>query len=167
MLIQAVADGNPVICVEHRWIYDALGPVPEKIYTIPFGKGVVRNEGTDVTVVGISQMLFEAIKAARMLEKEGVSVEVIDPRSLVPMDMDLIETSVRKTGRLIVVEPACRIGGIAAELVCRLVEKSPDILKTPFQRIGFANTPTPCSPALEDIYYPNSEHIVHAVRDMM
>lgn len=167
MLIQAVADGNPVLCVEHRWIYDALGPVPEETYKIPFGEGIIRNEGADVTVVGISQMLFETIKAARILEKEGISVEVIDPRSLVPLDLDIIENSVRKTGRLVVVEPACRIGGIAAELVCRLIEKSPDILKAPFQRIGFADTPTPCSPALEAAYYPDSDHVVNIIRDML
>ncbi len=167
MLIQAVADGNPILSVEHRWIYDAPGPVPEQMYTVPFGKGIIRKAGDDVTVVAVSQMIFEAVKAARILEKEGISAEVIDPRTLVPLDLDLIEQSVRRTGRLVVAEPACRTGGIAAELVCRLVEKAPDILKKPFRRIGFADTPTPCSSALEALYYPDCNQIVKAIKEMM
>ncbi len=167
LLMQAVDDGNPVLCVEHRWIYDSLGPVPEEIYTIPFGKGVIRRKGTDVTVVAVSQMLYEAVKAARLLEKEGISVEIIDPRTLVPLDMKLIEDSVRTTGRLLVAEPACRTGGIAAEIVCRLAENAPGILKTAIQRIGFANTPTPCSPVLENLYYPGCDQIINAIRNMI
>jgi pyruvate dehydrogenase E1 component beta subunit len=167
LLVQAVADGNPILCVEHRWIYDALGPVPEEIYTVPFGKGTIRKEGSDVTVVAVSQMLYETIKAARLLEKDGISVEVIDPRTLVPLDVDLIEDSVRRTGRLVVAEPACRTGGIAAELVCRLVEKDPNILKTPIQRIGFTDTPTPCSPVLENLYYPDCNYICNTINEMI
>jgi pyruvate/2-oxoglutarate/acetoin dehydrogenase E1 component len=167
MLVQAVADGNPVICVEHRWIYDALGPVPKEIYTVPFGKGIIRKEGKDVTVVAVSQMLYESIKTARALEKEGISVEVIDPRTLVPLDINLIEHSVRRTGRLVVAEPACQIGGIAAELVCRLLEKDAHILKTPFRRIGFADTPTPSSPVLEDVYYSGCDRIAEVIKEMM
>lgn len=167
MLVQAVADGNPVLCVEHRWIYEARGPVPEEIFTVPLGKGMVRKKGDDVTVVAVSQMLYEAVKAARILEREGISVEVIDPRTLVPLDMDLIEQSVRRTGRLVVAEPACSKGGIAAELVCRLVERDPHILKTPVRRIGFADTPTPSSPALEDVYYPGYDQIAEGIKEMM
>lgn len=167
LLVQAVKDGNPVLCVEHRWIYSALGPVPEEIYSVPFGKGVVRMEGSDVTLVAVSQMVYEAIKAARKLGEGGISVEVIDPRTLVPLDMALIEDSVRRTGRLVIAEPACRTGGIAAEISCRIAERDPGILKSGVRRIGFADTPTPCSPALEAGYYPGSEQIVRVIKELL
>lgn len=167
LLVQAVADGNPVLCVEHRWIYDALGPVPEEIYNVPLGEGIVRAAGSDVTVVAVSHMLYEAIKAARRLAEEGISVEVIDPRTLVPLDMAIIEKSVRRTGRLVVAEPACRTGGIAAEIACRIAEQDPGMLKTGFRRIGFADTPTPCSPVLEALYYPGCNEIVDTIKEMM
>ena len=167
LLVQAVADGNPVLCVEHRWIYDALGPVPEELYAVPFGEGIIRMEGSDVTVIAVSHMLYEAIKAARQLAADGISVEVIDPRTLVPLDMELIENSVRRTGRLVVVEPACRRGGIAAEIACRIVERAPGILRSGYQRIGFPDTPTPCSPILENLYYPGSDQIASVIKEMI
>jgi pyruvate/2-oxoglutarate/acetoin dehydrogenase E1 component len=167
MLIQAVSDGNPVLCVEHRWIYEMTGYVPEESYSVSFGKGVMRKKGTDVTIVGVSQMLYEAMKAAKILKKEGLSAEVIDPRSLVPLDMEIIEESVRRTGRLVVAEPACRKSGIAAEIVCRLAEIAPSLLQKRFRRIGFVDTPTPCSPVLESLYYPGHAQIVSAVKEMM
>jgi len=137
------------------------------MYAVPFGKGIIRMEGTDVTVVAVSQMLYESIKAARILAEEGISVEVIDPRTLVPLDMELIEESVRRTGRLVVTEPACRTGGVAAEIVCRLAESAPDILKKAIRRVGFPDTPTPCSPVLENLYYPGCDDMVTTIKEMM
>lgn len=155
LLLAAAEDGNPVMFIEHRWIYQSLGYVPTERYTVPFGQGVIRQEGEDVTVVALSQMVYEAMKAARELETEGISVEIIDPRTLKPLDEALIFESVRKTGRLVIADVACKTGGVGAEIACRVVENVYEALKAPVRRVNFADTPTPCSPVLEEAYYPN------------
>lgn len=166
MLIAAVEDGNPVMFVEHRWIYGSVGYVPEEMYRVPFGKGIVRREGSDVTVVALSQMVYEAVKAARELEAEGISVEIIDPRSLKPLDDEVIIASVEKTRRLIIADVACKTGGVGAEIASRVFEEKPGLLAAPLKRINFADAPTPCSPVLEDIYYPDAETIKDTVREL-
>lgn len=167
LLIAAVADGNPVLFVEHRWIYGAIGYVPDKMYQVPFGQGIVRRQGDDVTVVALSQMVHEAVKAAVELEKEGVSVEIIDPRTIKPLDEEIIYNSVQKTGRLIVADVACKTGGAGSEIVCRMAEKLPMVLKAPVKRVNFPDTPTPNSPVLEEAFYPNAATIKSAVREIL
>ena len=166
-MMEAVNDGNPVMFIEHRWIYDYIGYVPEEPYSIPFGEGVVRRQGKDVTVVAISFMVYEAIRAAQKLEEEGVDVEVIDPRTLNPLDTRLIIESVKKTGRLIIADVACKTGGAGAEIACRVAESAHQCLKAPIRRVNFPDTPTPCSPRLEEAYYPDATTIIHAIKESL
>jgi len=166
LLIGAVADGNPVMFIEHRWIYNSVGYVPAEQFQVPFGKGVVRREGRDVTVVAMSQMVYEAVKAARELADEGISVEVIDPRTVKPLDEELILQSVRKTGRLVIADVACKTGGVGAEIACRVVEQAPNFLQAPVRRVNFADAPTPGSPVLEEAYYPGSNSIKETITQL-
>lgn len=165
LLISAVQDGNPVLFVEHRWIYDYIGYVPEDMYTVPLGKGIIRRGGNDVTVVALSQMVYEAMKAARVLEQEGIDVEIIDPRTVTPLDDELICESVKKTGRLIIADVACKTGGVGAEIACRVAESALQYLKAPIKRVNFPDVPTPCSPVLEEAYYPDADTIVQNIKE--
>ena len=167
LLIAAVRDENPVIFVEHRWTYDYVGYVPEEMYTVPLGEALIRREGADATVVAISQMVYESIKAARTLEDEGIEIEIVEPRTLKPLDEQLILESVKKTGRLIIADVACKTGGCGAEIAARVVEAGVDFLKAPIRRVNFADAPTPCSPVLEEAYYPGAAQIAAAVRDLL
>ncbi|HBR18393.1 MAG TPA: alpha-ketoacid dehydrogenase subunit beta [Deltaproteobacteria bacterium] len=164
LLMSAVNDGNTILFIEHRWIYDYVGYVPEDIYAVPIGKGVIRREGRDVTVVAISQMVYETMKAAKALESEGIDIEIIDPRTLKPIDEDLIFESVKKTGRLVIADVACRTGGIGAEIACRVSESVVEYLKAPVKRVNFPDVPVPCSPVLENAFYPDFNSIIDAVR---
>jgi len=116
--------------------------------------------------VAISQMVYEAIKAARELANEGISVEVIDPRTIKPLDEDLILHSVKKTGRLVIADVACKTGGAGAEIACRVAERGLEFLKAPVKRVNFPDTPTPCSPVLEEAYYPNSKTIKETIKEL-
>ncbi len=164
LLMSASADGNPVIFIEHRWLYGHTGHVPEEPYTVPLGKGVVRREGSDVTIVAISHMAAEATKAARSLAEEGIECEIIDPRTLRPLDTELIISSVKKTGRLVVADTGWQYGGIGAEITTRLVEDAFGALKAPVERINIPDCPTPASPVLEAAYYPGVTEIENAVK---
>jgi pyruvate dehydrogenase E1 component beta subunit len=166
LLVAAVRDGNPVMFIEHRWVYNQPGYVPEELYTVPIGEGIIRREGGDVTVVALSQMVYEAMKAARALEAEGIDVEVVDPRSLKPLDEGLILDSVKKTGRLVIADVACRTGGVGAEIACRVAEGAQEHLRAPVRRVNFPDTPTPSSPVLEESYYPNAGDIARAVKEI-
>ena len=163
LLISSIKDTAPVIFIEHRWLYEHAGYVPEDIYTVPFGKGVVRRIGRDVTLVGISYMMFESLKAQEVLQKDGVSVEVIDPRTLTPLDEDLILESVKKTGRLVVADTGWKNCGVAAEIVSRISEKAFKYLKSPVARIGLPESHTPASSALEKEFYPDYKDIVDVI----
>jgi len=168
LLIGAVEDGNPVMFVEHRWNYNYLGFVPEEMYSEPMGKGIVRRKGADVTIVAISQMVYEAVKAAKALLSEGIDAEIIDPRTIKPLDDELIIGSVKKTGRLVIADVACKTGSCGAEIACRVAESDAvGYLKVPIQRVNFPDTPTPCSPVLEEAYYPDSNDVVKAVKETM
>lgn len=164
LLISAINDGNPVMFVEHRWVYDYIGYVPEEIYNIPIGQGIIRRQGSDITVVAISQMQYESIKAARQLEAEGIDMEIIDPRTLNPLDEDLILNSVRKTGRLIIADVCCKNASIASDISARILEKGHNLLKAPIERICFPDAPTPASCVLEKAYYPSKDEIIEAAR---
>lgn len=167
LLLSAIEDGNPVFFIEHRWLYERLGYVPEEYYTVPIGQGVVRREGKDITVVAISQMVYEALKAARTLEDKGIDVEVIDPRSLKPFDETLIFESVKKTGRLVIADGAWKTGGVGAEIACRVFETVLHYLKAPVRRVSFPDVPTPSSPVLEEAFYPDAQSITGAVKECM
>ncbi|MBF0481345.1 MAG: alpha-ketoacid dehydrogenase subunit beta [Desulfovibrionaceae bacterium] len=164
LLMEAAADNNPVLVVEHRWLYGSVGYVPEAPYREPFGKALVRRPGRDCTVVAISQMVYEAMRAAADLEAQGVSVEVVDPRSLKPLDTETILASVRRTGRLVVADVACPMGGAASEIMAAVLETDPGLLAAPAVRVSFPEAPTPCSPVLEEAYYPGARHIAGAVK---
>ena len=166
LMVAALQDGNPVMFFEHRWVYDYVGYVPEGLYKVPIGKGVVRREGRDVTVVALSQMVFEAIRAARILEQDGIDVEVVDPRTLKPLDEDMIFESVKKTGRLVIADVACKTGGVGAEIACRVAESAHNDLRCPIKRINFPDAPVPNSPVLENAYYPDKETIIRSVKEL-
>lgn len=167
LLAASIADGNPVIFIEHRWLYDHTGYVPEEAYTIPIGKGVLRREGKDVTVVAASYMVFEAGIAAENLEKEGIDVEIVDLRSLKPLDENIIFSSIKRTGRLVIADIGWKTGGISAEIAARASERAFSYLKAPIQRVTLPDTPTPASPELEKLFYPRAPEIVSAVREVI
>jgi len=168
LLAASIEDDNPVMYIDDRWLYEHEGEVPEELYSVPIGKGVVRREGEDVTVAATSYMVYEAIKASESLDKEGVDVEVLDLRSLKPLDENLLLTSVKKTGRLIVVDGGWKTCGMAAEISARIAEI--DVfrsLRAPIIRVSLPDTPAPASSALERVYYPKAEKIILAVRKIL
>ena len=167
LLISAVRDDNPVIFMEHRWLYDARDNVPEEPYIIPFGEANVLREGKDITVVAISWMNIEALKAAEVMQKCGISVEVIDPRVIAPFHDELIIKSVEKTGRCIVADNDWLDCGFSAEVAARVSEKCFGKLQSPVYRIGFAPTPCPCTRPLENRFYPNAVNIIRAIEMKM
>ncbi|MEE9615138.1 MAG: alpha-ketoacid dehydrogenase subunit beta [Thermodesulfobacteriota bacterium] len=167
LLMAAVADGNPVIFLEHRWLYEAAGHVPEEPYLVPIGKGEIRRKGKDATIVGVSHMAREAVAAAELLANEGIDSEVIDLRAVRPMDSPLVIESVRKTGRLVVADTGWKLCGIGAELVARVAEEALGELKAPPLRINIPDVPTPSSPVLEEAYYPGKDDIAAGVRQLL
>lgn len=167
LMLQAIADNNPVLFLDHRQIYNQKGNVPEKMYKIPFGKGVVRRTGKDITILGISSMLQEALKAAEKLEMNDVSSEVIDLRTIKPFDVDLIVKSVKKTGRLVIADTGWKTGGVAAEIAATVYERAFGDLKVPIERVALPDLPTPAAYTLEDAYYNTEKDIVEAASRML
>ena len=166
LLISSVEDNNPVIFIEHRWLYDMEGHVPEEMYQVPIGKANIVREGQDITIASTSYMTIESIKASRILEKLGISPEIVDIRSIKPLDIDLIINSVKKTGRLIVVDSGWKTGGTAGEVIAQISERAFDNLTCPPQRISLPDIPTPTSHALTKYYYPTYVDIVNTVATM-
>ncbi len=164
LLVSSIYDDNPVIFIEHRGLYETVGHVPKELYNIELGHGVVRREGADVTIVAISQMLSEAIKAARRLSNEGIECEIIDLRTLLPMDKGIIIESVKKTGRLVVADTGWKEGGYSAEVSAVIAEEAFDLLKAPVQRVALPNVPTPASHVLEAAFYKGENDIIEAVK---
>ncbi|MEM2843550.1 MAG: alpha-ketoacid dehydrogenase subunit beta [Candidatus Bathyarchaeia archaeon] len=164
---QALKDDNPVLYVECSLLYRVKGPVPEEDYAIPFGKADVKKEGEDVTVVAISRMVHEALAAANILEEKGLSIEVIDPRTIQPLDIEAIIDSVKKTGRVIIAEDDCKTGGVGAEIAALIVEKAFDYLDAPITRVAAPDIPIPFSPKLELEYMPNKDKIIQAVNSLL
>ena len=163
LLISAIRDDNPVLFLEHRWLYYAEGEVPEKNYTVPIGQANVVKPGKDLTIVATSWMVVEALRAAEVLKKQGINVEIIDPRSLTPLDEKTIVKSVNKTGHCIVADYDWIHCGFSAEVAARVANKSFESLKTPVERVGFAFTPCPSARHLEDSFYPNAVDLIRAV----
>lgn len=168
LLKTAIRDPNPVIFFEHAMAYYGVkGEVPEEEYTIPFGVADVKRQGKDLTIVAYSLMVRKALEAAEILAKDGINVEVIDPRTLVPLDMDTIIKSVKKTHRVIVASEECETAGVCAEISYRIVEAAFDELDAPIQRVATADVPVPFSPPLEKYMMAKTEDIVKAAKKLM
>jgi pyruvate/2-oxoglutarate/acetoin dehydrogenase E1 component len=166
-LAAAIRDDNPVLYVEHRLLHFTKGPVPEAAYTVEPGKARITRRGADVTLVGISSMQVECLRAAAYLEDIGIDAEVIDPIWLSPLDMDTICESVERTGRLIVVDTAWTNCGAAAEITAQVAERLQGIRDLRLKRMGFAPTTCPTAPNLEDLFYPNARTVAAAARDLV
>ena len=167
LLIQAIRDDNPVFFIEHKMCYGLSGDVPEEPYTIPFGKADVKREGKDVTIVATLFMVQKALSAAERLAKEGISAEVIDPRTLTPLDEEAILASVRKTHRLVIVHEAVKRAGSGAEIAAIVAEHAFDYLDAPIKRVAAPFTPVPFSPVLEREYIPDEDKIIAAVKEVV
>ncbi len=167
LLATAIRDDNPVIFLEHKMLYPTKGPVPDGEYLIPFGKADVKRPGTDVTVVATQMMVQRALGAAQDLESDGVSVEVIDPRTLVPLDEEAILESVGKTHRLVIVHEAVKRGGFGAEVAAIVTERALDELDAPIVRLGARSVPMPYNDRLEQATIPSREDIVAAIRSLL
>jgi pyruvate/2-oxoglutarate/acetoin dehydrogenase E1 component len=167
LLKTAIRSDDPVLFLEHKNVLNLKGPVPEGEHLVPFGKASVAREGTDISVVGIAFMVQRALEAAEELAREGVSVEVIDPRSLSPLDIDTVLASVRKTGRLLVVDEDFAPCGIAAEIGMQVMERGFDELDAPVKRLTGLSCPAPYSPALMENLLPTTKTIAGAVRDLL
>jgi pyruvate dehydrogenase E1 component beta subunit len=165
LLIQAIRDDDPVIFLEHKVLYTLEGDVPEESYTIPFGEANIVRDGGDVTVVALGRMVQMAVEAADALEGEGISCEVVDPRTTSPLDEDTILESVENTGRLVVVDEAGPRCGMAADIVARVAQEAFGDLKAPPRMVTPPHTPVPFSPVLEDAYVPSADVIAAAIRE--
>ena len=163
----AIRDPNPVLFCEHKLVYDKKEEVPDDDYLVPFGKAKVRREGTDVTIWGTFLMVHKALEAAEVLEKDGISVEVIDPRTLAPLDKEALLTSVKKTGRLVVVTEETKTGATTAEIAAMVQEEAFDWLDAPIKRVNAPDTPVPFSPPLEQFFIPDAKRIENAVREII
>lgn len=179
LLRAAVRDDDPVMIFEHKLLYGSKGPrqesgtvdasseIPEEDYIVPIGKGIIRREGKDVTIVASLLMMHFSLQAAQILAEEGIDCEVLDPRTIWPLDTDLIFSSVKKTGRVVIVEESPKQGGIGAEIGIQVAENIPDYLLSPVTRVAAPNTPAPFSPVMEKFYIPQPERIAQAVREMV
>ncbi|MFH1957670.1 MAG: alpha-ketoacid dehydrogenase subunit beta [bacterium] len=167
LLVNSILDNNPVLILEHRWLLGHTGYIPENLYTIPFGKGVIRRKGKDVTIAGVSYMLIEALRASEELEKKGINAEVIDLRTLKPMDEKIILKSIKKTGHLIVVDNDWKTAGVTSEISAMVGEKGFHYLKAPIRRVAAPDIPTPAGYVLESEFYSGVKEIVKAVKEIL
>ncbi len=164
LLAAAIRDDDPVIFCEHKVLYDVKGDVPEGEYVIPLGKADVKRAGSDVTIVAISRMVQVALEAAETLARDGISAEVVDPRTLSPLDEDTLLESIRKTGRLVVVDednPRC---SVATDIAALAATRALEYLNAPVRLVTAPHTPVPFSPSLEDFYVPTPQRVVEAAR---
>ncbi|MFH0917482.1 MAG: transketolase C-terminal domain-containing protein [bacterium] len=169
LLKTALRDNNPVVSFEHILLGGVKGEVPEDEYFVPFGRASIRREGTDVTVVALAKMVYDALEAAEDMTREGISLEVIDPRTLVPLDSETILESVKKTGRLVVMDEACQTCGAAAEIVTLVTADKAAFgrLKAAPARVCGLDVPVPFSPPMEQYAIPDKARLIEAVRDVM
>ena len=179
LLKTAIRDDDPVLFFEHKLLYGSkgmraekgalspVGEVPLADYTVPFGQGVIRREGTDVTIVAKLLMVYKALAAAEALQEEGISCEVIDPRTLVPFDTDLVVESVRRTEHLVIVDECPRTGGWAGEVAAEIQEQAFGYLDAPVKRVTAPDTPVPFAPVMERYYVPDEDDIARAVREVL
>ena len=167
LLKSAIRDDDPVIFLEHKFLYRRVKEVlPAEEILVPIGKGIVRRAGEDITLITYGGMMSRSLEAAEALAKEGISVEVLDMRSLLPFDMDLVLESVKKTSKALIVHEATLTGGVGAEFAARISEKAFEYLDGPVLRVASVDAPVPYSPPLEDFFMPNSEIIANAARKL-
>jgi len=167
LLKTSIRNDNPIIFIEHKMLYKVKGPVPDGEYTEPLGVASVRRTGKDVTIVSYSFTLFAALEAAKVLEAEGVDAEVIDLRTLMPLDVNTIVTSVKKTNHVVIAHEACKTGGFGGEIGMQVMENAFDYLDAPIKRVGAVDVPVPKSPVLEQYVIPTKENIVQAVHEVL
>jgi len=166
LMAAAIRDNNPVLFIEHKQLLGVSEDVPEDEYLVPLGKADVKRTGTDVTIVAWSWMVQKALAAAEILAKEGISAEVLDPRTLVPLDKAAILHSIAKTNKLVIVHEAVKTGGFAGEIAAIVADEGFDLLDSPIRRVTAPDTPVPFSPILEAAYLPNEAAIVTAVKGL-
>jgi pyruvate dehydrogenase E1 component beta subunit len=164
LLKTAIRGHNPVVFCEHKLLYPIACEVPEEEFTLPFGVADVKREGTDVTIIATSYMVTKALNAAKELERQGTSAEVVDPRTLTPLDKQKIISSVKKTGRLVIVSEDCKTAGVSAEIAAVIAEEALDYLDAPIKRVAEPDTPIPFSPTLEQYVIPNEQAIIKAIK---
>lgn len=167
LLKSAIRDDDPVIFMESEQMYGDKGEVPEEEYTIPIGKADIKREGDDVTIVSFGKIIKEAYAAAKKLEEEGISCEIIDLRTVRPLDYDTVITSVKKTNRLVILEESWPFGNVSTELSYQVQEQAFDFLDAPILKINTPDTPAPYSPVLLKEWLPNSEDVVKAVKKVL
>jgi pyruvate dehydrogenase E1 component beta subunit len=167
LLVSAIRSNNPVIFLEHKGLYNSKGEVPEELYSIPLYKANVEQEGTDITLVASMSMLAFAKKAAQELAKQGVSCEIINPRTLFPLDKETIISSVAKTGRLVVVQEGPKFMGYGAEIGAMVNEDIFEYLKAPIRRVTSLDTPVPFAPVMEDYVLPQYSDVLKACQEVM
>ena len=167
LMVSAIRDNNPVIFIDDRWLYNIEEVVPEELYSVPIGKGIIRKEGKDVTIVATSYMVQEALKAVSSLENENINAEIVDLRTIKPMDTALIFESVKKTGRVVIADGGWKTCGLAAEISAQISENILEYLKSPVVRITLPDIPAPASSALEKEYYPTCSNIISAVESIL
>ncbi|MBS0624644.1 MAG: alpha-ketoacid dehydrogenase subunit beta [Verrucomicrobia bacterium] len=167
LLISSIEDNNPVIYLEHRWLHGIFGDVPKELYRVPIGKAKILQEGTDITLIASSHMTLESWRAIQLLKDEGISIEMIDVRTIRPLDEDTILSSICKTGRLIVVDPDWKCCGLASEIVALASEQAFSFLKHPPVRITYPDRMTPTSWKLANHFYPTAKHIAAEILKMM
>ena len=167
LLKASIREDNPVVFVESGALYRTKGPVPEEEYVLPLGQCDIKRKGDDLTIVAVSRVVGEALAAATKLEEQGISTEVIDPRTLQPLDSNTILESVKRTGRLIIASDDVKSGGIGSEIAAIVVEEALDSLDAPILRVASANMPIPFSPTLEQAYMPNAQKIIDAAKRLI
>jgi len=165
LLKAAIRGDNPVFFVEHKLLYPVKGMIPEEDYIVPFGVADVKREGEDVTIFATLYMVHKALSAAEKLKKEGISAEVVDPRTLSPLDKLTIVKSVKKTGRIVIVTEDCKTTGVSAEIAAIVAEEAFDYLDAPIKRVAEPDTPIPFSPPLEQFVIPDEKSIINAVKE--
>jgi pyruvate/2-oxoglutarate/acetoin dehydrogenase E1 component len=164
LMVAAIKDDNPVVYIDDRWLYQIDGDVPEETYEVPLGQAVLRREGKDVTIAANSYMMYTAMEAAEQLASNGTEAEILDIRTIKPIDKGLLTASARKTGRVVVADGGWKTYGVAAEICSLVYEEAFSYLKAPVVRVTVPDVPAPASSVLERIYYPDSEKIVQAVK---
>jgi len=169
LLKSAIREDNPVIFTQHKSIIfgDIKSEIPEEEYTIPLGKADIKREGSDVTVVAIALMVHRALAAATKLQEKGISIEVVDPRTLVPLDKQAIINSVKKTGKLVIIDEEPKTGSAAGEIAAIVAEEAFDFLDAPIKRVCAPDTPVPFSPILEKFWMPDEDNLIKAVTEIM
>jgi pyruvate dehydrogenase E1 component beta subunit len=167
LMLAAINDPNPVIFIDDRWLYHLDDPVPEEMYEVEIGKAATKREGKDLTLVAVSYMAHESVKAAQKLAAENIDVELIDLRTVKPIDQEMVLESVKKTGRLVVADGGWKTCGLAAEIAAMVSESIYEYLKAPVKRVTLPDCPAPASSVLEEAYYPTADTIIQTIRQVV